>query len=72
MSESEIERELTEAQADVIRVREASSRRRRAVMAALAADPPWTKYKIAAVLGVGGPTVDAIVKAAQREAGTAG
>lgn len=67
MSESEIERELTEAQADVIGARKAPARRRKAVMAALAAG--WTKYKIAAVLGVGGPTVDAIVEAAKHEAG---
>ena len=67
MEDSEIERDLTEAQADVTRAREANVRRRRAVMAALAAD--WTKYKIASVLGVGGPTVDAIIKAAGHEAG---
>lgn len=67
MDESEIERELTEAQEDVKRAREASLRRRRAVMAARAAG--WSKYRIAAVLGVGGPTVDSIVKTAERQDG---
>lgn len=66
MDDSEIERELTEAQGDVIKAREAPARRRRAVMAARAAG--WSKYRIAAVLGVKGPTVDSIIASAEREA----
>jgi DNA-directed RNA polymerase specialized sigma24 family protein len=64
MDESEIERELTEAQADVVKAREASVRRRKAVM--LARDAGWSKYKIAATLGVKGPTVDSIISSAER------
>ena len=62
MDESDITRELTEAQADVT---EAPLRRRKAVMLARAAG--WSKYKIAATLGVKGPTVDSIIYAAERE-----
>ena len=69
MDESQIERELTEAQADVIKAREATDRRRKAVM--LARDAGWSKYKIAATLGVKGPTVDSIIASAEREQGTA-
>lgn len=65
MDESEIERELNEAQADVRKAREASVRRRKAVM--LAREAGWSKYKIAATLGVKGPTVDSIIEAAERE-----
>jgi hypothetical protein len=32
-----------------------------------ARDAGWSKYRIAAVLGVRGPTVDSIIKAAVRE-----
>jgi DNA-directed RNA polymerase specialized sigma24 family protein len=65
MDDTGIERELTEAQADVIKAREAPARRRRAVM--LAKDAGWSKYKIAATLGVKGPTVDSIISAAERK-----
>ena len=68
MNESEIEHELTEAQAEVVKAREASVRRRKAVM--LAKDAGWSKYKIAATLGVKGPTVDSIIASAERESGT--
>ena len=67
MDESEIERELAEAQADVIKAREAPARRRKAVV--LARDAGWSKYRIAAVLGVKGPTVDSIIASAERESG---
>ena len=67
MNDSEIERELAEAQADIVRARAAPVRRRKAVMLARAAG--WSKYKIAATLGVKGPTVDSIIASAEREAG---
>jgi len=67
MDDSQIERELTEAQANVVKAREAADRRRKAVM--LARDAGWSKYKIAATLGVKGPTVDSIISAAEREQG---
>ena len=67
MDDSAIERELAEAQADVIKAREAPARRRRAVM--LAREHGWSKYRIAAVLGVKGPTVDSIIASAEREQG---
>ena len=66
MDDAAIERELAEAQADVVKAREAPARRRRAVMAAREAD--WSKYRIAATLGVKGPTVDSIIASAEREA----
>lgn len=65
MDESEIERELTDAQAAVTKAREAPARRREAVM--LAREHGWSKYRIAATLGVKGPTVDAIIESAERE-----
>jgi len=65
MDDSEIERELTKAQADVIKAREAPARRRRAVM--LARDAGWSKYRIAATLGVKGPSIDSIIASAERE-----
>lgn len=67
MDDTEIERELTEAQADVIKARQAPARRRRAVV--LARDAGWSKYRIAATLGVKGPTVDSIIASAERESG---
>ena len=66
MDDSDIERELTEAQADVVKAREAPARRRGAVM--LAREHGWSKYRIAATLGVKGPTVDSIIASAKREA----
>ena len=65
MDESEIERALTDAQAAVVKAREAPAQRRRAVM--LAREHGWSKYKIAATLGVKGPTVDSIISSAERE-----
>jgi DNA-directed RNA polymerase specialized sigma24 family protein len=67
MDDSDIERELTEAQADVTKARSAPRRRRKAVM--LARSEGWSKYKIAATLGVKAPTVDSIIEAAEREQG---
>ena len=66
MDDSAIEHELTEAQADVVKARKAPARRRKAVM--LAREQGWSKYRIAAVLGVKGPTVDSIIESAEREA----
>ena len=60
-----IARKLTEAQADMAAASEILARRRRAVMAAV--EFGMSKYKIAAVLGVKGPTVDSIIKSAERE-----
>lgn len=65
MDDEEITRELTEAQADVTKARAAPARRRKAVM--LAREHDWSKYRIAAVLGVKGPTVDSIIESAERE-----
>lgn len=65
VDDTEIERELTEAQADVIKAREAPARRRKAVT--LAREHGWSKYRIAAVLGVRGPTVDSIIASVERE-----
>lgn len=65
MDDSQIERELTEAQAAVVRAREVPRQRREAVMRAR--EHGWSKYRIAAVLGVKGPTVDSIIAAAERE-----
>ena len=64
VDDSEIERELTAAQDAVVKARAASAQRRKAVM--LAREHGWSKYRIAAVLGVGGPTVDSIIKATER------
>lgn len=66
MDDDEITRELVEAQADVTKAREAPARRRKAVM--LAREHDWSKYRIAAVLGVKGPTVDSIIESAERHA----
>lgn len=66
MSEDEIERELVESQEAFAAFAEIRARRQRAVMAAREAK--WSKYKIAATMGVKGPTVDSIIDAAEREA----
>lgn len=68
MDEPEITRRLTEAQDAVVKAREATLQRREAVM--LAREHGWSKYKIAATLGVKGPTVDSIIESAEREART--
>jgi DNA-directed RNA polymerase specialized sigma24 family protein len=65
MEDPDIERRLTDAQAAVIKARDATIKRREAVMAARGAG--WSKYKIAATLGVKGTTVDSIIKSAERE-----
>jgi DNA-directed RNA polymerase specialized sigma24 family protein len=59
-----LERELREAQADFARLTAARLRRQAAVTQAKYAG--WSKYRIAAVLGVERPTVDSILKAAAR------
>jgi DNA-binding NarL/FixJ family response regulator len=68
MDDTEIERKLAETQAAVIAARQARLARQEAVMEALAAG--WSKYRIAATLDVKAPTVDSIIKAAEREAGS--
>lgn len=60
----EIARELAEAQAAIISARAATARRRAAVVRAR--DAGWSKYRIAQVLGVGGPTVDSIIASAEK------
>jgi DNA-directed RNA polymerase specialized sigma24 family protein len=65
MDDTGIERELAEAQAAVTAAKAATQRRRDAVVAAREAG--WSKYKIAAVLGVGAPTVDSIIASAERQ-----
>jgi len=65
MDDTEITRKLTEAQSALAETRKAEARRREAVM--LAREYGWSKYRIAAVLGVKGPTVDSIIKSAERK-----
>lgn len=60
--DADIERELRDSQADVLAARAARLRRQAAVAAAQQAG--WSKYRIAATLGVKAPTVDSIIKAA--------
>lgn len=67
MDDTTIEQELIAAQADIEAAKAARRRRQAAVMAARAAG--WSKYRIASVLGVKGPTVDSIIAAAERESG---
>lgn len=62
MDEAAIEAELIAAQAAVKSAQQARIRRQEAVVKARAAG--WSKYRIAAVLGVKGPTVDSILRAA--------
>lgn len=66
MEESEIRARLEEAQKAVL-ADEAKANRRKIVMIAI--DHGWTKYKIAAALDVKGPTVDSIIKTAEKEGG---
>lgn len=66
MEDSEIRAKLKEAQ-DAVLADEAKANRRKMVVTAL--EHGWTKYKIAAALGVKGPTVDSIIKTAEKEAG---
>lgn len=67
MDNPEIERELAEVQAEF---RDETRRLRLKRQAAVirARDAGLSKYKIAAVMGVKGPTVDSIIEAAEREA----
>jgi DNA-directed RNA polymerase specialized sigma24 family protein len=65
MDDPAIEKELVAAQAAVDSARQARVRRQEIVMKARAAG--WSKYRIAAVLGVKAPTVDSIIKAANNE-----
>lgn len=66
MEDSEITQMLSDAQAAVL-ADEAKANRRKAVM--LARQHGWTKYRIAAALGVKGPTVDSIIETAEKQAG---
>jgi hypothetical protein len=70
MDEAAIEAELVAAQAAVDSAKQARIRRQDAVVAARAAG--WSKYRIAATLGVKGPTVDSILKAAENEGASHG
>lgn len=64
--ETDIERELIEAQAEVTEIAtQARLRRQRAVMAAL--DAGWKPYRIARVMGIAGGTLNAIITAAERK-----
>ena len=65
--DDDIERELRDAQAAVVAARAARLRRKAAVAAAQQAG--WSKYRIAATLGVKAPTVDSIIKAAAPDDG---
>jgi hypothetical protein len=65
MEDSEIEQRLKDAQAAVTAD---EARRNRREMVKVAREHNWTKYRIAAVLGVKGPTVDAIFSSLDREA----
>lgn len=68
MDESAIERELHDAQAAFLAgTHELRKRRQEAVVRARATG--MSKYKIAAVMGIKGPTVDSIIKSAERESG---
>ena len=68
MDETAIEHELLAAQgAFLAGTRKLRKRRQDAVVAARAAG--LSKYKIALVMGVKGPTVDSIISAAERENG---
>jgi DNA-directed RNA polymerase specialized sigma24 family protein len=62
----EIERELADVQAEF---REETRRLRLKRQAAVirARDAGLSKYKIAAVMGIKGPTVDSIIEAAERD-----
>ena len=69
-TEEAIAAELRDSQAAVLYFIDAIRRRRQAaVMAALAAK--WTKYRIAAELGVAAPTVDSIIEAVRKARETA-
>jgi DNA-binding NarL/FixJ family response regulator len=66
--EDAIRQRLTRAQETFAEgTRRLRAERQQAVMEALGAG--WTKYKIAATMGVRGPTLDSIIEAAEREVG---
>jgi DNA-binding NarL/FixJ family response regulator len=64
--DADMEQRLKDAQAGVVAAREATRHRQQVVSEARAAG--WSKYKIAAVLGVKPPTVDSIIKAIEAQA----
>jgi DNA-binding NarL/FixJ family response regulator len=66
VSDTSIERRLVDAQAAVVEAQKATTQRQEAVTAALAAG--WSKYKIAATLGVKESTVRSIITAVQKNA----
>lgn len=65
VDDTEIEHKLTKAQAAMEAARAARVERQEAVL--LAREAGWSKYRIAAVLGVRGPTVDSILKSAESD-----
>lgn len=65
MDDTEIARELSEAQAEFDQeTRRVRLRRQTAVKRAREAG--WSKYRIAATMGIKGPTVDSIISSAER------
>lgn len=64
MDDTDIERELRDAQAATKAIEGIRLRRQEAVVKAL--DNGWKSYRIAKVLGVTVPTVDAIIRAAKK------
>ena len=64
-TDDDIAAELRDSQAAVLTIDAIRRRRQAAVTAALNAG--WTKYRIAAELGVAAPTVDSIIKAARKD-----
>ena len=66
-TDAQIEHRLTAAQDALRAIDDARAERQDAVMAARKAG--WSKYRIAKVLGVAGPTVDSIIATAERASG---
>jgi DNA-binding NarL/FixJ family response regulator len=64
-TDDDIAAELRDSQTAVLTIDAIRRRRQAAVTAALTAG--WTKYRIAAELGVAAPTVDSIIKAARKD-----
>lgn len=60
MDDDAIERDLREAQANVLAIERVRVARQAAVRRAIEAG--WTKYRIAKTMGVGRPTVDSIIE----------
>jgi DNA-directed RNA polymerase specialized sigma24 family protein len=66
MDESEIERQLVEVQAEfAAETRRLRLKRQAAVVAARTAG--LSKYRIAALMGLKGPTIDSIIASAERD-----